>query len=250
MARARLGWRVMRALLDPDGPDPRTAQGLHDRYRPPQERWVRANMIASADGGATLDELSGGLGSPTDQQVLAMLRDHADAVLVGAGTVRAEGYGAFSPDADRRARRRADGHAPAPRLAVVGRAGAWTGAEPWVTGAILPPLLLTSASGAADVPGCETVVAGTSTVALPAALAALAERGLGSVLCEGGPSVLAQLAGDDLLDELCLTCSPVLAGPGAGRIVSGDAWPGARRMRLAGLLEDEGLLFCRYRLAH
>ncbi|MGH3744174.1 MAG: dihydrofolate reductase family protein, partial [Mycobacteriales bacterium] len=116
----------MRALLDPHGPDPRTAQGLHDRYRPPQPRWVRASMIASVDGAATDAGLSGGLGSKTDQQVLSMLREHADVVLVGAGTVRAEGYGPFSPGVERQARRRTDGRAPTPRLAVVGRATAWT----------------------------------------------------------------------------------------------------------------------------
>ncbi|MGH3743914.1 MAG: dihydrofolate reductase family protein, partial [Mycobacteriales bacterium] len=123
---------------------------------------------------------------------------------------------------------------------------AWTGREPWVTGAALPPLLVTPAAGAADVPGCETVVSGETTVSFPTAVATLADRGLTSVLCEGGPSVLGRLAADDLLDELCLTCSPMLVGPGAGRIVSGDGWSGARRMHLADLLEDGGLLFCRY----
>lgn len=239
----------MRALLDPDGPDPGTGQGLHDRYRPPGPRWVRASMIASADGAATAGGLSGGLGSEADQQVLSVLREHADVVLVGAATVRAEGYGPFSPGPDRQARRRVAGRAPVPRLAVVGRANAWTGDETWITGAAEPPLLITTGSGTADVPGCETVVTGESQVSFPVAVAALADRGLTSVLCEGGPSVLSRLADDGLLDELCLTCSPLLVGPGAGRIVRGESWGATRRMRLAGLLEDDGLLFCRYLLA-
>lgn len=208
---------------------------------------MRANMIASADGGATYAGRSGGLGSETDQQVLAMLRDHADVVLVGAGTIRAEGYGPFSPGAERQARRRADGRAPTPRLAVVGRASAWTGHEPWMTGAVLPPLLITTRTDAADLPGCETVITGDTSVSLDKALTELADRGLLSVVCEGGPALLGHLVAEDLLDELCLTVSPLLVGPGAGRIVAGDGWSDSHRLRLAGLLEDEGLMFCRYR---
>lgn len=238
----------MRALLDPDGTDPRSPQGLHDRYRPPEPRWVRANMISSADGGATYAGRSGGLGSETDQQVLAMLRDHADVVLVGAGTIRTEGYGPFSPGAERQARRRADGRAPTPRLAVVGRANAWTGQERWLTDAALPPLLITTRADAADLPGCETVITGETSVSLHTTLAALADRGLASVLCEGGPALLGKLVGEDLLDELCLTVSPLLVGPGPGRIVGGNGWSDSHRMRLTDLLEDEGLVFCRYRL--
>jgi riboflavin biosynthesis pyrimidine reductase len=206
-------------------------------------------MISSADGAATDGSRSGGLGSKTDQQVLATLRDHADVVLVGAGTIRTEGYGPFSPGAERQARRRADGLAPVPRLAVVGRASTWTGHEPWLIKATLPPLLITTGADAAVHPGCETVVTGDATVSLATALAALADRGLRSVLCEGGPALLGQLVADGLLDELCLTCAPLLVGPGPGRILGGDVWPDTQRMSLTGLLEDEGLLFCRYLLS-
>ncbi|HEX7353365.1 MAG TPA: dihydrofolate reductase family protein [Mycobacteriales bacterium] len=236
----------MRALINRDGPDPSTAAGLHDRYRPGDRRWVRAGMITSVDGSATAGGLSGGLGSAADQQVLSTLREHADVVLVGAGTVRAERYGAFRPGRERQQRRLADGRAQAPRLAVVGRATGWTGQEPWVTGAATPPLLVTAAAGAADVPGCETVVAGTSAVSLASTMTELAERGLLSVLCEGGPRLLGRLVGEDLLDELCVTFSPLLVGPGTARIVAGESWQHQHRMRLADLLEDDGLLFCRY----
>lgn len=235
----------MRALLPGNGADPATPQGLHDRYRPPSQRWVRANMIASADGAATLQDVSGGLGSPADQQVLAMLRGHADVVLVGAGTVRAEDYGPLSLSTERVNRRRADGRADAPRLAVVGRATSWTGNERWITGAPVPPLLLTTEASAADLPGAETVVCGRDHVDAAAAIDALADRGLGGVLCEGGPSLLSDLA-RTRLDELALTYGSLLAGPGADRIVTGAPWPSPRRGHLADLLEDDGLLFARY----
>jgi riboflavin biosynthesis pyrimidine reductase len=238
----------MRALLDADGPDPATADGLHARYWPPPLRWVRANVVASVDGAATLGGKSGGLGGEADHRVFEVLRDHADVVLVGAGTVRDEGYGPLDPSPRRRSRRVADGRSEVPRLAVVGRPSSLRGDERWITGATAPPLLVTTTAEARDVAGCETVAAGDGTVDLAAALGELARRGLRSVLCEGGPRLLASVAGAGLLDELCLTYSPTLAGPGAGRIVHGDDWQSAKPLRLVGLLEDEGLLLARYAL--
>ena len=238
----------MRALLDHDGPDPATPDGLHARYWPARPRWVRANFVTSVDGAVTVDGRSGGLGGDADHRVFEVLRDHADVVLVGAGTVREEGYGPLDPSPRRRSRRVADGRAEVPRLAVVGRPSSLHGDEPWITGATAPPLLVTTTGEAREVPGCETVAAGVDAVDLAAVLEQLARRGLRSVLCEGGPSLLASVAGAGLLDELCLTYSPALAGPGAGRIVHGDAWGTTRPLRLAGLLEDGGLLLARYEL--
>ncbi len=99
------------------------------------------------------------------------------------------------------------------------------------------PELRTAAAKAADV-----IVAGQDKVDLAAALAALADRGLARVLCEGGPRLLSDVITDGLLNELCLTLAPVLAGPapGAGRIVAGPAFA-ARSMNLAHLL-DRGRL--------
>ncbi len=238
----------MRALLDPGGPDPATPDGLHTRYWPPRARWVRANFVASADGASSVDGTSGSLGGDADHAVFEALRDHADVVLVGAGTVRAEQYGPIDPSPRRRARRVADGRAEVPRLAIVGRPSMLTGSERWITEATAPPLLVTTVGEARDVDGCETVARGDDTVDLAAVLDALAARGLRSVLCEGGPTLFADLAGAGLLDELCLTYSPVLGGPGAGRIVAGDGWEQPRRLRLVGLLEDDGLLLARYEL--
>jgi riboflavin biosynthesis pyrimidine reductase len=238
----------MRALLDASGPDPSTDEGLHERYRPPRTTWCRANFISAADGAATLAGTSGQLGGEADRRVFAVLRDHADVVLVGAGTVRAEGYGPPEVDAAHRARRRADGRAEVPRLAGVGRPAKLSGAERWITAAESPPLLVTSTRDARPVAGCETLVCGAESVDVGLALDALTAKGLSSVLCEGGPTLFADLAGSGRLDELCLTYSPVLAGPGAGRIVAGDTWGGVRPATLVGLLEDSSLLMCRYAL--
>ena len=95
----------------------------------------------------------------------------------------------------------------------------------------------------------DVVVAGETTVDLPAAVAALAGRGHRCILAEGGPHLLSQLAAAGQLNELCLTVSPLLAGPGAGRITQGPPLPdaaGVRPFTLAHLLADEGYLFCRY----
>jgi riboflavin biosynthesis pyrimidine reductase len=95
----------------------------------------------------------------------------------------------------------------------------------------------------------EVVIAGQDTVDLAAAVDALAERGHRRILAEGGPHLLAQLAEAGLLDELCLTVSPLVAGPGAPRIMAGAPGTGAATplpLTLAHVLEDDGFLLCRY----
>ena len=102
------------------------------------------------------------------------------------------------------------------------------------------PELQAAAAKAADV-----IVAGQDKVDLAAALTALADRGLSRVNCEGGPHLLGQVAAAGLLDELTLTVSPTLAGPGAGRIVAGAPFA-ADRMTLTQVLAEDAYLFCRY----
>ena len=94
----------------------------------------------------------------------------------------------------------------------------------------------------------EVIQTGTVDVDLAAAVAALAERGLTRVLCEGGPHLFSALAAAGVVDELCLSLTPMLVGPGPGRIVEGPPWPQeSLGLRLTGLLEEDGALFCRYR---
>ena len=99
----------------------------------------------------------------------------------------------------------------------------------------------------------DVIVAGRESVDIRAAIGALAGRGHRQILTEGGPYLLNQIIEAGLLDELCLTISPVLAGPGAGRLVAGpgplhppggDA--GAHELRLAHVLAEDGHLLCRY----
>jgi riboflavin biosynthesis pyrimidine reductase len=98
----------------------------------------------------------------------------------------------------------------------------------------------------------DVIVAGQETVDLKAAVGALAERGYRRMLTEGGPYLLGGLVAAGLLDELCLTIGPRLAGPGAGRIVAGAMLSVSPvPLTVAHLLEDDGFLYCRYtRKAH
>jgi riboflavin biosynthesis pyrimidine reductase len=223
----------------------------------PPARWLRANMVASLDGAATVDGRSGGLSSEADQQVFALLRAHADVILVGAGTARAEGYRPVRPESEgRRWAWLRDGRTPSAPIAVVTRA-----LDLDLGGALLadsPPhartIVITTESGipgrrAAAARTAEVIVAGEASVDLKAAVDALAERGYQRISCEGGPHLLAQLADAGLLDELCLTIGPLMAGPGADRIVTGGLpmpGGGTRPFTLAHVLEDEGYLLCRY----
>ena len=223
----------------------------------PPARWLRANMVESMDGAATVDGRSGGLSGAADERVFAMLRALADVILVGAGTARAEGYGPVRPESEglRWAWLR-DGRPPSPPIAVLTRRLDLDPGSPLLTGA--PPhartIVITTGSApagrrAAVARTAEVIVAGEASVDLMAAVDALAERGHQRISCEGGPHLLAQLAGAGLLDELCLTVSPVLAGPGAGRIVTGGLpMPGGgpQRFVLAHAVTDEDYLLCRY----
>jgi riboflavin biosynthesis pyrimidine reductase len=223
----------------------------------PPARWLRANMVASLDGAATVDGRSGGLSGAADEQVFAMLRSHADVILVGAGTARAERYGPVRPESEglRWAFLR-DGRPPSAPIAVVTRALDLDTTSPLFTEA--PPhartIVITTESAPADrraaaARTAEVIMAGEASVDLKAAVDALAERGHPRISCEGGPHLLAQLAGAGLLDELCLTMSPLLAGPDADRIITGGLpmrGGGTQPFTLAHVLADEGFLICRY----
>jgi riboflavin biosynthesis pyrimidine reductase len=111
-----------------------------------------------------------------------------------------------------------------------------------VTVAQAPPDQLARAAAVADV-----IVAGDRDVDLAAALAALGDRGFQAVLAEGGPTLNGQLAGAGLLDEVCLTLSPRLAGGGAKRILDGLSLSAVDGLRLCSVCEQDGYLFLRYR---
>ncbi len=216
-----------------------------------RSRWVRANMISSVDGSATLDGLSGGLGTAADKRVFDVLRQLSDAVLVGAGTLRAEGYGALRLGADATAWRRANGRAEHPTLAIVSASLELDSSSAVFADAPTRPIVLTITqadqaarerlSEVADVVSC-----GRHAFDARLALDALDARGLAGVLCEGGPRLLASMIAADTVDELCISLSPTLEGGFGPRITASDAATEPHRLRLAHVLECEGLLMTRY----
>ena len=215
--------------------------------------WLRATMVASADGAATLDGRSGGLSGDADRLVFSVLRSLADVILVGAGTARAEGYRPVRVSEVWTELR--DGRAPVPPIAVVTRKLALNEDAPLLAPAaegartiVLTSQAAPAARRAAVARHADVVVAGQDAVSPAEAVAALAARGFRRVLVEGGPSLLGQVAAAGLLDELCVTFSPVLEGGRAGRIVAAPhAAPGAATgLSLAHVLEDHGALLCRY----
>lgn len=203
---------------------------------------VRLNMVASIDGAASLGGTSAGLSGAADREVFHLLRAQADVILVGAGTARDEQYGAAVISPERQAERLAHGQRAKPVIAVVSNGrGLPDGHRLMATPDEV--LLLTTQRGAHDSP-LRSLVVGDEQVDLRRALAALQERGLTRVLCEGGPSLNGALLAAGLATELCLTTSPVLSGATVPRIV-GDG-PQATRCDLVHLLHADGMLLARW----
>jgi riboflavin biosynthesis pyrimidine reductase len=214
-------------------------------------RHVRANFVASLDGAIEVDGRSGVLGGRGDKQVFHLLRALTDVVLVGAGTVRAEGYGPAALPPERQAARRAAGQRVVPPIAVVTGHGLPDDLRLLTEDGAEPPLVLTTAAGARTITAtvrrrAEVLICGDERVDPALALEALADRGLTRVLCEGGPTLVTALMRADLLDELCLTVAPTLAGPERARLTAGPAWTTPRDLRLVSACEQDGDLLLRY----
>ena len=215
---------------------------------------VRLNMVASADGSATAGGRSGGLGGRADKQVFATLRTLADAILVGAGTVRAEQYGPVRFSDAVRARRRQAGLAEIPPIALVTASAGLDWSRPFFTEAEVRPIVITVNGAPADNlalahDAADVIMAGDTDVDLVNAVAQLRARGFTSILAEGGPTLGGQLTAVGLLDELCLTLSPKLIGGDGPRILNGPVLPEPTQLDLVHLLEEDGFLFLRYRKA-
>lgn len=211
---------------------------------------LRVNFISSLDGAATRDGRSGGLGNADDKLVFDTLRLLSDVFIVGAGTVRAEGYGGIRMGPADAAWRTAQGWAAQPPLAIVSAGLDIEPTHPAFADAPTRPIVVTHAgsptdrrSALADV--ADVLVCGDDVVDPRLMLDQLAARGHSQVLCEGGPHLFGSLIEADCVDELCLTLSPVLEGGPAGRIVRGAAAT-PRPMRLLHALPAGDMLFLRY----
>ncbi|MFI9253743.1 pyrimidine reductase family protein [Streptomyces sp. NPDC053069] len=216
--------------------------------------WLRANMVSSLDGAAQHEGRSQPISSATDMRIFGTLRALADVIVVGAETVRQEGYRPARARAEFADARKAAGQTPAPVIAVVSASLELDFSLPLFTSPLVPTLILTGAAAApdrvaaAEKAGARVLIAGEGTGIEPArAVGALAGLGHTRLLTEGGPRLLGQLIADEVLDELCLTLSPMLTAGDAQRIAGGPPVTVPHRFELASLLEEAGFLFGRYR---
>jgi riboflavin biosynthesis pyrimidine reductase len=237
----------MTARIDRLWPDPAEHLSDDDLLAAIDHDGVRVNFVSSIDGAATREGRSGGLSGPADQRLFELLRRVCDVVLVGAGTVRDEGYGAMRVSDASAAWRESNGRPPHPVFAIVSGELDLDPGSPVFADAPVRPVVLTTERGSgrerfADV--ADVVVAGSSTVDARAAVDALRLRGLHSILCEGGPSLFGSFIKADAVDELCITISPSLEAGDARRISQGDSPP--RDMRLVTVLRSGETLLLRY----
>ncbi len=239
--------------------------------------FVRVNMISSLDGALAVGGRSGGLGGPADRLLFSVLRSLADVVLVGAGTARVERYGPVELPRELQSARQERGQAPLPPVAVVTQSADLDWSSKLF--AATSPRTIVIAPGTTHVDKlararevADVFTTGTGAVDLASAVRALAAEGMHHVLCEGGPTLTTSLAAAGLVDELCLTLSPQLAGSVGGPLMGGSLGSGglwlARthlshgsyerrfqsqpltqlvRLQLVHLLEEDSYLFLRFR---
>jgi riboflavin-specific deaminase-like protein len=215
---------------------------------PPERPYLILNFATTLDGRAAINGRSGPIGSATDTEMLQRLRTRVDAVMIGAGTMRAEHYGRMVSDPQFRAYRERTGLAHDPlavivsnRLELPWEAGLFTAGGGRVV------VFTASEEEPPETATPVTVVRHPDGVDLAEALAWLrAERGIRSILCEGGPTLHGRLREAGLADELFLTIAPKIAGGEGPRVLEG-ALVDIDEVELAWLLESESELFARYR---
>lgn len=208
--------------------------------------WFRAMMITSLDGAATLSGRSGGLGDSDDQLIFTTTRAVADAIVVGAGTVRAEGYdGARLPQWATQWRQ--DHNLPErPALVILSRSGN----IPWEQFQAGPIIIVSQTPGQIP-PSASGVVTGWHTIAditdFTQITKLLHSLGYLQLVAEGGPTVLASAHRSGVIDELCLSLSPHIVGGQSKRILQ-DQLPGevVVEYELQQILLGKKVLFLRY----
>lgn len=226
------------------------ASGLRLGDRATETRpYVALNMVAAVDGKATLDWRTKGLSGDVDRQLFHHLRTQADAVMVGAGTVRAERYGPLVKSDELREKRVREGLAPDPVAIVVSARLELPADVPLLQDPSQRVVIVTGAAG--EIPGVgpqvEYLRLGDD---LQLALARLrTEHGLRSVLCEGGPTLNSYLFAAGLIDELWLSLSAkVIGGPAALTIVAGRELVDPAELELVSAATGDGDLFTRWRV--
>jgi riboflavin-specific deaminase-like protein len=252
---------AVQLIFGPDGGDFRTL-GETDlvelyRYPAPEGRgWVRSNFVMSLDGSVQgPDGRSGSINTESDHHVFALQRALADAVLVGANTVRSEGYRAIDLEPWQLKIREQEGLAPYPVLVVI---SASADLDPMIAtpvegvgGTVM--IITTAGKPPDDLERLRTagitVIEAERTLDLAQIVDQLAGTGFQRLMCEGGPRLHNNLLAADLVDDVSLTLAPVVVGGQGLRSTSGAALPVPSSFRLHHVLyADDGALFTNYRV--
>ncbi len=215
---------------------------------------VRIVMVQSIDGTIAIDGRSGGLGGPADREVYLANRSLADVVLVGAETVRAEGYGPARLTPELVAARRTDGMTALPPIAVISRSLNLDWDAAFFAEATERPIIITTQTAPAAAvyragAHADVIVAGEDSVDIGQAIAQLGRRGAALVVCEGGPTLNAHLATAGLIDELCLSIAPQIAGGAGARLVNEAELTTRHEFSLHATYVQDDFIFVRYRAA-
>ncbi|OZC99641.1 hypothetical protein CH275_21900 [Rhodococcus sp. 06-235-1A] len=227
-------------------------RALHTYPNDLDRPWIRTNFVASLDGSVSADGASAGLGTPADARLFGILRELCDAVLVGAGTVRAENYGGVSLSTEAKARRVASGLAPVPTIVVVTASGSIDANSRLLTDTDVLPVVVTSAAAdgsqvaALRSAGATVITVTGESVSTGDIVATLTDLGFLRILCEGGPGLFGQLVADGAADDLCLTISPMLVAGTAGRIAHSAGASEAPMHRAHVLGDSDGTLLTRW----
>jgi riboflavin biosynthesis pyrimidine reductase len=215
---------------------------------------VMLNMVATADGRATVGGRSGTISDRADRELFHGLRSAVDGVLVGAGTIRTERYGRMIRDASVREARRAAGRSAEPLACIVSGRLALPEDIPLLNEPEARVVMLTASAASLPDPSAQVdyVRSPDGQLDLVAAIAELGERfDIRTLLCEGGPHLARQLLAAGLMDEIFLSVSPLLAGgePAGGealRILAGAELEPPVALDLLGVLGCGSTLFLHY----
>jgi riboflavin-specific deaminase-like protein len=219
---------------------------------PPDRPYLVLNMVSTLDGRIAIDGRSGPIGDEADRELFHGLRTQADAVMVGAGTIRTERYGRMVRKPERRERREAEGLAADPLAVVVSARLRLPEDLPLLQDPDSTVIVLTASDE--ELPALPARVhylrgpAGAELTLRPLLERLRAEFGVRSILCEGGPSLNESLVRERLVDELFLSLAPKLAGGPPLTVLTGDPLDTPIAAELVTLFEHDGHLFARYRL--
>jgi riboflavin biosynthesis pyrimidine reductase len=244
---SRLLWSRSAGVDAPTVPDA-DLEAYYSYPEPINRVYVRLNFISSLNGKVSVDGRSAALGVVGDKLVFRRLRRLADVILVGAGTVRADGYRGARSSKSLQATRRLRGQAEVPPIAIVTLSADLDPNGPLFRDAWVPPLILTGKSAPPSnverlkEAGAEVIIVGEERPDVQQILGELASRNLYRILCEGGPTLFGQLFAARAVDEICLTLSPQVGGKGQISVDSSDLLP----MRVESVLARDEALLVRY----